>query len=134
MANFNDTIFLDGTDTFILVPLPDTTTAYLDTVPPVIDQIFPSALSTITSDQALSFRLSDDSGLSLRQIWAGFGTDPDDFERVYYGDAFRSRYSSSTLVGSVFTVRRVGGWPPNKRIHLLIIAVDIRGNLVVING
>ena len=108
-----------------------------DLSPPVLDQVSPAVLSTITRTQALSFRLRDASAFAIRELYVRFG-DADAYEIVHDGSTYRGNYLTSSVTplsdGFVFTLKRTGGWPSGLRVQLHLAVVDAGGNVVVINA
>ena len=99
---------------------------------PTVTNISPASGSSIAPTASSGFRVSDPTGLNLKQVFALRASGKQ--EVVYDGSAFASVYSTSTLTPIVagktfdFTIIRTGGWPEDT--SLVVKLVDLDGNVV----
>ena len=97
-----------------------------DTTPPTIDNFSPVVGTPLARNDAVSFDITDASGLLRAEVWLVLGAD---VIVVHDGDKFRfTNFSSRAAIvnGFRYTVRRNGGWlePPTFEVH----ATDTDGN------
>ncbi len=98
---------------------------------PEVTNISPTPDTTISTNQALSFDITDDTGL-VRVFLAIRIPSLDLYEVVHDGDSFSELYSeepndrTAITGGYSFTVLRRGGWPAAD-ITLVPIAIDTGG-------
>lgn len=109
-----------------------------DGTPPTIEIISPAPDTVVARDVHLVFRLKDNQGFALRELWLGFGREPAAYEFVHDGVKFRGNYAAASDLtvepgGSLlFDVARAGGFPGGSVIRLRASVVDVGGNLVVV--
>lgn len=134
MADLANIDVVDSVDVYDVPPLLPVSLANIDLLvaagdvdPPDVS-VAPAAGSSIGSTQALAVTVTDDAALRRVVILAEYASRPEEvvFNGVGFGRLFAGSTTSPTTGGTVYTVRRLGGWPTSPTLRVL--AIDTSGN------